>query len=73
MKSTKVQTLSTVAFHATTACTDDAIVVGLSPCTQLGYSLVSCLGLHVVGSVHIHVYTYYSLVHTCTYAGPLMH
>jgi len=42
MKSTKVQTLSAVALHATystTACTDDAM-------THLGYSLVfamSCI------------------------------
>ena len=27
----KVQTLGTVALHATTACTDDASIVGLSP------------------------------------------
>ena len=39
--------------HATTACTDDASIVSLSPCTQLGYSLVPCLGVHVVWSVHI--------------------
>ena len=33
MKSTKVQTLSTVALHATTDCTDDASIVGLVlPC-----------------------------------------
>jgi len=36
MKSTEVQTLGTVALHATTACTDDASIVA----TQLGYSLV---------------------------------
>ena len=39
MKSTKVQTLSAVALHKS---------------TQLGYSLVSCLVLHAVGSVHVH-------------------
>ena len=42
MKSTKVQILGAVALPATTACTDDAIIVGLGP-THLGYSLVSCL------------------------------
>ena len=31
MKSTKVQTLGAVALHATTACTDDASIVVLSP------------------------------------------
>ena len=31
MKSTKVQTLGAVALHATTACTDDLSIVGLSP------------------------------------------
>ena len=31
MKSTKVQTLSTVTLHATTDCTDDASIVGLGP------------------------------------------
>jgi len=31
MKSTKVQILSTVALHATTAWTDDASIVGLCP------------------------------------------
>ena len=31
MKSTKVQTLSAVALHATTACTDDSSIVGLDP------------------------------------------
>ena len=31
MKSTKVQTLGAVTLHATTACTDDASIVGLSP------------------------------------------
>ena len=52
MKSTKMQTLGTVAFHATTACTEDASSVPLnskSRSTQLGYSLVFCLVLHVVG------------------------
>ena len=44
MKSTKVQTLGAVALHATTAYTDEASIVGL----QLGYSLVSCLVLHVM-------------------------
>ena len=47
MKSTKVQTLGAVAMHATTDCTDDASIVG----THLGYSLVFCLVLHVVGYV----------------------
>ena len=28
MKSTKVQTLGAVVLHATTACTDDASIVG---------------------------------------------
>ena len=31
MKSTKVQTLGAVGLHATTACTDDASIVGLGP------------------------------------------
>ena len=31
MKGTDVQTLGAVALHATTACTDDASIVGLSP------------------------------------------
>ena len=31
MKSTKVQTLGAVTLHATTACTDEASIVGLSP------------------------------------------
>ena len=31
MKTTKVQTLGTVALHATTDCTDDASIVGLGP------------------------------------------
>ena len=31
MKSTKVQTLGTVASHATTDCTDDSSIVGLGP------------------------------------------
>ena len=30
MKSTKVQTLGTVAQHATTVCTDDASIAGLA-------------------------------------------
>ena len=47
MKSTKVQTLGAVAMHTTTDCTDDTGIVG----THLGYSLVSCLVLHVVGYV----------------------
>ena len=51
MKSTKVQTLGAVALHAITDCTDDASIVGLE---QLGYSLVSCLVLHVVGYVFLH-------------------
>ena len=42
---TKVQTLGAVALHATTDCTDDASIVG----SQLGYSLVSCLVLHIIG------------------------
>ena len=32
------------------------------PLTQLGYNVVPCLVLHVVGSVYIRVCTYYSLV-----------
>ena len=52
MKSTKVQTLGTVVVHATTACTNDTTIVAI----QLGYSLVSFLVLHVVGSVHVHMY-----------------
>ena len=31
MKSTRVQTLGTVALHATTDCTDDASIVCLGP------------------------------------------
>ena len=31
MKSTKAQTLGAVALHATTACSDDASIVVLSP------------------------------------------
>ena len=31
MKSSKVQTLGTVALHAATDCTDDASIVGLGP------------------------------------------
>ena len=42
MKSTKMQLH---CMHAITACTDDASIAGLSPCTQLGYSLVSCPAL----------------------------
>ena len=64
MKSTKVQTLGAVALHATAACTDEASIIGLTPCTQLGCSLVSCLVLHVVGSVHVHM---------CTYCTSYMH
>ena len=30
IKSTKVQTLGTDALHATTACTDEASIIGLS-------------------------------------------
>ena len=69
MKSMKVQTLGKVALHATTACTNDRSIVA----TQLGCSLVPCLGLHVVGSVHIDVCTYYSLLRAYAYAGPLSH
>ena len=47
-------------------------IIGLK-FTQLGYGLVSCLVLNVVGAVHVRVCTYYSLVHTCVYAGPLLH
>ena len=64
MKSTKVQTLGALALHATVynslRCTDDASIVGFKS-TQLGYSLVSCFVLHVVGSVHIRICTCYSL------------
>ena len=45
MKSTKVQTLGVVVLHTTTACTDDASIIGLSP---LNWAIVSCLVLHVV-------------------------
>ena len=34
---------------------------------RLGYSLVSCLVLHVVWSVHVRVRTCYSLIHACAY------
>ena len=40
-----MQTLSAVALHATTTCTDDASIVGLHP---LNWAIVSCLVLHVV-------------------------
>ena len=49
MKSTEVQTLGTVALHATTACTDDASIDGLSPLNWA--RVLSCLVLHVIGSV----------------------
>ena len=45
----EVQTLGAVALHTTTACTDDASIVGVGP---LNWAiLVSCL----VGSVHVRV------------------
>ena len=51
MKSTEVQTLGAVALHTTTACTDDAniksTIVYVLPC---------------LGSVHVRVWTYYSLI-----------
>ena len=59
MKSTKVQTIGTVALHATTACTEDA---RLKYCwlrsTSLGHSqeVVICLVLHDSGS-DMHAYT----------------
>jgi len=66
---TKVQTLGTVALHATTACTNDRSIVA----TQLGYRLVSSLGLHAVWPVHVCVCTCYSysLVHACAYVGTI--
>ena len=69
MKSTKVQTLGVVTLRATTAYTDDTSSVGLS-LLNWAYSVVSCLVLHVVWSVHVRVFTCYSLVHACAYAGP---
>ena len=56
MKSTKVQTLGKVALHATTACTDEASIVGSS---SLNWGV---LVLHGEGSVHECVCTCYSLV-----------
>ena len=66
LKSTEVQALGAFALHATTACTDDTSIVA----TQLGYNLVSCLVLHVVWSVHVHVRVHMLVVYACTYALP---
>ena len=66
MKSTKVQTLGAVAWHATTACTDDTSIAGLCPFHS---AIVSCLVFHAVGSVHVRVCIYYSLV---SRLGPLL-
>ena len=52
IKRTKVQTLHAVTLHAITAYTDDTSIVCLSP-LNFCYSVVSCLVLHVVWSVHV--------------------
>ena len=56
-----MQTLGAVALilHATIAYTGDTSIIVLSLLMQLGYSLVSCLVLHVVGDVYIYVCTHY--------------
>ena len=68
VKSTKVQTLSAVALHAITACTEDA---RLKYCwlrsTLLGYSqeVVICLVLRVSGScIYAHLHVHVSLIQT---------
>ena len=59
MKSSEVQTLGTVAVHATTACTEDARLKYCWLCsTSLGYSkeVVICLVLHVSDSRYECIY-----------------
>ena len=55
IKSIKVQTLSAVALHAATACTEDEAGVLLA---SFGYSqeAVICLVLHVSGSRYACIY-----------------
>ena len=66
LKSAEGQTLGAVALYATTTCTDDTSIVA----TQLGYNVVSCLVLHVVWSVHVHVRVHMLVVYACAYALP---